>query len=395
MRVFKQGSVCESWGKKVRRMFNLHIQRLNRLPLQRLAVWQGGVMPVGMFNGEDIPDPIAAFKVSPYQGPYVGYWLSLQSAHSYTSNPEAPHVDPCIAALNALVQFACDTEIAGYRPGKIVVSNKNIAQYLQPLLIDAEIEVELADEMQMVEALLPLMGMNTLDEVLESMASQMQDVVDMQTLVPPAVTGYKVTHQHLARFAEAAEAFYQSKPWEKIDSLVLIQVHEPRAPRRLKYAAVVLDENNEPGLTLFSSRKQYQSYLLYDDIENWASNADCWQMTFEPQQRIPAGDQTAWQLHGWPLPHANAYPFVIKLDPTGTFTRAPESILVYLEGLLRALAVADIDALQDAPGTVKVNTFAGSTEYRLSLIDQSENMPAPESRSDVLRMADYLPGNDD
>ena len=147
MRVFKQGSVCESWGKKVRRMFNLHIQRLNRLPLQRLAVWQGGVMPVGMFNGEDIPDPIAAFKVSPYQGPYVGYWLSLQSAHSYTSNPEAPHVDPCIAALNALVQFACDTEIAGYRPGKIVVSNKNIAQYLQPLLIDAEIEVELADEM--------------------------------------------------------------------------------------------------------------------------------------------------------------------------------------------------------------------------------------------------------
>ncbi len=347
-------------------------------------------MPVGMFNGEDIPDPIAAFKVSPYQGPYVGYWLSLQSAHSYTSSPEAPHVDPCIAAINALVQFACDAELAGNRPGKVVVSDKKIAEYLEPLLADAEIEVELADEMQMVEALLPLMGMNTLDEVLDSMASQMQEVVDMQTLVPPAVTGYKVTHQHLARFSEAALAFYEARPWEKIDSLYLIRIDDPRAPRRLKYAVMVLDGENEPGLTLFSSRKQYQSYLLQEDIETWGANGDCWQMTYEPQQRVPAGDQTAWQLYGWPLPHPNAYPFVIKLDPTGTFTRPSESILVYLEGLLRALATVDLKAIQSEPQTLDVSTFAGQVSYTLSLHDQSENIPVDTSNDGVLRMADYL-----
>lgn len=371
-------------------MYNLHVQRLNRLPIQRLEVWQGGVMPVGMFNGQDIPDPLAAFKVSPYQGPYVGYWLSLTTAHSYTSSPEAPHVDPCVAALNALVQFASDNELAGYRPGKVVVSDKKIAAYLTPLLEQVEIVVERHDEMQMVEALLPLMGMNTLDEVLDSMSQQMQEVVDMQTLVPPAVTGYKVTHQHLARFAEAAQAFYAARPWEHVDSLYLIRIDDPRAPRRLKYATLILDDNNEPGLTLFSSRKQYQSYYLFEDIDSWGANSDCWQMTFEPQERMPAGDVTAWQLYGWPLPHVNAYPFVIKLDPTGTFTRPAESILVYLEGLLRALAIADIEQLKQDKVTIEVNTFAGPTQYTLRLLDQSEQMDMQTIHHDSLRLSDYL-----
>lgn len=371
-------------------MFNLHVQRLNRLPLQRNEVWQGGVMPVGMFNGESVPDPLAAFKVSPYQGPYVGYWLSLQTAHSYTSSPEAPHVDPCVAAINAMVQFACDAELAGYRPGKVVVSDKKIAAYLHPLLQDAEIDVELADEMQMVEALLPLMGMNSIDDVLTSMTSQMQDAIDMQTLVPPAVTGYKVTHQHLARFAEAAHAFYDARPWMKIDSLHLIRIDEPRSPRRLKYAALILDEYNEPGLTLFSSRKQYQAYYLGEEIENWDANGDCWQLTFEPQERVPPGDVTAWQLYGWPLPHLNAYPFVIKLEPTGTPTRPPESVLMHMEGLLRALAKVDPDQLADESTAVDVSTFAGQSTYALSLHDQTQHFEFQEASRDSLKLADYI-----
>lgn len=371
-------------------MFNLHVQRLNRLPINRLEVWQGGVMPIGMFNGADVPDPIAAFKVSPYQGPYVGYWLSLQSANSYTSSPEAPHVDPCVAAINAMVQFACDTELAGYRPGKVVVSDKKIAAYLTPLLAEAEIAVELADEMRMVEALLPLMGMNTLDEVLDSMTEQMQEVMDVQTFLLPAVTGYKVTHQHVARFAEAAELYHRAKPWKNADSLHLIRIDTPRAPRRLKYAVMILDENNEPGLALFSSRKMYQSYYLYEDIDVWGATGDCWQMTFEPQDNMPPGDVTAWQLHGWPLPHLNAYPFVAKLDNTGTCTRPPESILVYLEGLLRAMAVADFESLKHSAQSFKVNTFSGTMEFKLSVIDQSREIRLRGMTNDVLRMADYL-----
>jgi hypothetical protein len=371
-------------------MFNLHVQRLNRLPIHRNEVWQGGVMPIGMFNGESVPDPLSAFKVSPYQGPYVGYWLSLLSAHSYTSSPEAPHVDPCVAAVNALVQFASDPELAGYRPGKVVVSDKKIAAYLRSLLVDAEVEVELAGEMQMVEALLPLMGMNTIDEVLESMSAQMQEVVDMRTVVPPAVTGYKVTHQHLARFAEAAQAFYETRPWEYADSLFLIRIDEPRAPRRLKYATLILDENNEPGIALFSSRKQYQAYYLGEDIETWGSNSDCWQMTFDAQERMPPGDVTAWQLYGWPLPHINAYPFVIKLDPTGTFTRPPESVLVYLEGLLRAIAKVDINQLMSEPMSVEVSTFAGAVTYNLSMHDQTLDFDLPETSPHSLKMADYI-----
>lgn len=371
-------------------MFNLHVQRLNRLPLKPHEVWQGGVMPVGMFNGESIPDPLSAFKVSPYQGPYVGYWLSLQTAHSYTSSPEAPHVDPAVAAVNALVQFACDIELAGFRPSKVVVSDKAIAAYLEPLLFDADIQVELADEMQMVEALLPLMGMNTLDEVLESMASQMQEVVDMQTIVPPAVTGHKVTHQHLARFAEASLAFYKAEPWGDADSLFLIRTDQPRAPRRLKYAMLTLDKNGEPGIALFSSRKQYQAYYLGEDIEDWGTTGECWQMTFEAQERMPKGDVTAWQLHGWPLPHINAYPFVIKLDATGTVTRPPESVLVYLEGLLRALAKVDMKKLAQNASQVKVSTFAGTTEYALSMHDQTQQIKLQEVTENTLRLVDYM-----
>ena len=370
-------------------MFNLHVQRLNRLPLRRNEAWQGGVMPVGMFNGESIPDPLSAFKVSPYQGPYVGYWLSLQTAHSYTSSPEAPHVDPCVAAVNAMVQFASDVELAGYRPGKVIVSDKKIAQYLDRLLVDAQIQVELAGEMQMVEALLPLMGMNSLDEVLESMASQMQEVVDMQTIVPPAVTGHKVTHQHLAQFADAALAFYQAKPWVHVDSLFLIRIDEPRAPRRLKYATLILDERDEPGLALFSSRKQYQSYYLGEDVHDWGATGDCWQMTFESQQRIPKGDLTAWQLYGWPLPHINAYPFVIRLDPTGLVTRPPESVLVYMEGLLRVLAQADMQSLTQEPCQMQVQTFAGVKHYSISMMDQTRQMDLHAPSHHPLRLADY------
>ncbi|MBL4701510.1 MAG: hypothetical protein JKX85_09655, partial [Phycisphaeraceae bacterium] len=269
------------------------------------------------------------------------------------------------------------------------VSDKKIAAYLSDLLDDAGIEVELAEEMQMVEALLPLMGMNTLDEVLESMASQMQEVVDMQNIVPPAVSGHKVTHQHLAEFAGAALAFYQAKPWVHVDSLFLIRIDDPRAPRRLKYATLILDERNEPGLTLFSSRKQYQAYYLGDDVEDWGATGDCWQMTFESQERIPKGDITAWQLYGWPLPHINAYPFVIRLDPTGIITRPPESVLVYMEGLLRVLAQADMELLTQEPCQMEVQTFLGPVNYSISMMDQTRQLDLYEPSRNPLRLADY------
>ena len=245
----------------------------------------------------------------------------------------------------------------------------------------------------MVESLLPLMGMNTLDEVLDSMSEQMQDAVDVQAFLLPAITGYKVTHQHMARLAEAAELFYKAKPWVSVDSLHMIRIDSPRAPRRLKYAMIILDENDEPGLALFSSRKQYQSYFLYEDIDTWGTTGDCWQMTFEPQDCMPPGDVTAWQLYGWPLPHLNAYPFVIKLDNTGSCTRPPESILVYLEGLLRVLAEVDISKLKEASQTIKASTFTGSMDYKLSLIDQSHELNQLDTSKDVLRLADYLSGD--
>ncbi|MEK7993972.1 MAG: tetratricopeptide repeat protein [Planctomycetota bacterium] len=322
---------------------NFQVERLKRLPQRTKETWQGGLTRLPMWARE--PDQ------EPYR-PWIAGWISIKTKLIHTSEPRGPQEKTLEMALNTLTDFACNKELAGYRPGKIEVRDSALAEHLGRLLAEAGIEVEQRNKLV------------TFDQMIADMAEYVED----RPLVPDALDVKGVTVELMWAFADAAAQYYWAKPWQHLTSDDLIEVESPFVDACLRYLTILGAGGTTFGLGFYDSASQFESLFEQKDPTSLGAGKH-WTVLFGPITELSFGDADLWEDRGLPVADADAYPAAICLEPNAKLRRPGPDILCYLEGLMRSLALTTEDQMDAGRWTKTVLTARGEMEFTLSLPD--------------------------
>ena len=321
---------------------NFQIERLKRLPQRMKETWQGGLtkMPVWVRGGDD----------APYR-PWIAGWISIKTKLVHTTKPKAPQEKSLEMALDALAEFACNEETAGYRPGKIQVKDSALAELLGRLLAETGIVVEHRKKLF----------------TFEQMIHNLAEIVDDTPRIPNALDVKGVTVELMWAFADAASQFYRAKPWQHLTNEDLIEIESPFVDANLRYLTVLGSGGTTFGLCFFDSVAEYES--LHLEPEPSFSGNEYWSVVFSPLTELPFGDADLWEDHGLPVADKDAYPAAIFWQTELKQRRPGPDILCHLEGLMRALAQTTEDEMDSARWKKNILTTRNKMEFTLSLPD--------------------------
>ncbi len=322
---------------------NFQIERLKRLPQRTKETWQGGLTRLPMW--------VQGRGQEPYR-PWIAGWISIKTRLIHMTEPKPPGEKTFEMALSALADFACNEELAGYRPGKIEVKDSALAEHLGGLLAEAGIKVEQRKKLF------------TLDQMIADMAED----VEGHPLVPNALEVKGVTVELMWAFADAAVQYYQAKPWQFLIDEDLIEVESPFVDASLRYLTVLGAGGTTFGLGFFDSVLQFESLFEQREHSSFVTDKH-WSIFFGPITELPLGDADLWEDHGLPVAAKDAYPAAICWEPRLKQRRPGPDTLCYLEGLMRALALTKEDEIDSGRWKKSVLTARGEMEFTLSLPD--------------------------
>ena len=328
-------------------MHESQIEQLKSLPRRANETWQGGLvrMPAWIDNKID----------EPYR-PLLPLWVAVNDDKLHVGELLKPGEENLAAAVEALLEFACQDNFGGYWPGKIEVTDSALAEHLRDLLADAEIEVCLVERLKAVERVVDAMPFAK---------------TAGQAKVSSLLDGEGVTLENLRSFAAAAAAFYQAEPWRYLTDTDIIRIEEPRSPRGMEYAVVLGAGRSVFGLGF------YRSMAGYMEFRNGASETGVprfgreglWQLSFDPITEIPPKDADLWMDHQLPVAGRSAYPLVMNFQSGGRITRPSVVELSYLHALLLALSQTTEAEIDSGRWQKKVTTPDGSTVVALAIPD--------------------------
>jgi len=322
---------------------NFQIERLKRLPQRTKETWQGGLTKLPMW--------VQGRGQEPYR-PWIAGWISIKTKLIHTSEPKIPQEKSFEMALTTLADFACNEELAGYRPGKIQVKDSALAEHLGGLLAEAGITVEHRNKLF----------------TFEQMIADMAKKIDGEPLVPNALDVKGVTVELMWAFADAASQYYQAKPWQHLTDGDLIEVESPFVDASLRYLTVLGAGGSTFGLGFFDSVSQFDSLLEQPEPSMFTADKH-WSVFFGPITELPFGDADLWEDNGLPVADKDAYPAAICWEPRLKQRRPGPDVLSYLEGLMRALAQTTEDEMDSGRWKKNTLTARGEMEFTLSLPD--------------------------
>ena len=321
---------------------DFQIERLRRVPQRPKETWQGGFFRIPAWTQDEDGS-------EPYRSRAVG-WISLKTRLIHIGELYRPKDKSIEMALETLTAFACNNELAGYRPTKLQVKDKALAEYLSELLADVDIEVELRDKLF------------AFDEALADMAENLND----KPILPNALDAKGVTVESMRAFAEAAAQFYNAKVWEQLEGDDLIEIESPFVGAYLRYVSVLGAGGETFGLGFYDSERQFESIFQRQDPESLIPERH-WSVFFETIMRLPFGDADLWQDYKLPVADEDAYPIAVCWDPGGKHRRPRADILAFLEGLMKALAQSTEEQIDTERWQKSVKTIKGTMEFALSL----------------------------
>jgi len=342
---------------------NFQVERLKQLPQRKNEVWQGGLVKLPMWVQEENQQP---------SRPWLAGWISLNTRLVHTTAPQSREDINFETALQSLVNFACDKELAGYRPGKIEVKDSALAEHLSGLLAEVDIAVEQRNRLF------------TFDETIADLAEH----IDGKPLVPGALDVKGVTVDSMRCFADAASGFYQSQPWQHLTDVDLIEVESPFVDTSLRYLTVLGAGGTTFGLGFFDSVKQFEAVFEQKEPGMLARDK-CWAVLFGPIIELPFGDVDLWEDYHLPVAEEQAYPVAICFQPRGKQRRPGPDILAFLEGLMRVLAQTTEDQIDSGRWKKRVITSRGEMDFTLSLPELLE--PEDKDAKKKVKMRGGLP----
>jgi tetratricopeptide (TPR) repeat protein len=318
---------------------NFQVERLKRLPRRAGEAWQGGIaqMPLWMQEPGD---------EKPWR-PWLAGWASPKVIKISEPGREPNEFD---TTLKALADLASDEKMVGYRPGKLQVRDPVLAEYLRDMLAEAEIEIEVRDDLPHFDALL----------------AETAEHFSQRKVPPDALKGKGVTVESMRAFAEAAAEFYRAQPWETLSSEDLIDIETPATAPGLRFASVLGAPGDALGLGFFKSRKEFER-LLDNPGPEWLSRGKHWSVLYGPVMEMPFGDADLWETQSLPVVDEEAYPVALCYSAKGKDLRPDVGTLAFFEGLLRALAQTTEAEVDTGRWQKRVETFRGPLEFTLSL----------------------------
>lgn len=327
-------------------MHNDPIEQLKQVSQRLDEVWQGGLIRMHSWVTGEGPKPYR---------PWIVIWVAVKADKVCRPIVLRPEEIDFARAVDALVAFADDPCLGGYRPGKLQVRDKALAEYLGERLSEVGIEVECTDHLP----------------VLDRVVAALNGELTGDRLPPGAMSGHGVTLEKMHAFADAAQAFYQAALWNHLTDEDLICVESPKPPPGMQIATVLGASGRTFGLGFFSKPEEVWAIHRFDDPAEWFASRrrGAWCLTFHSITQLPVGDADLWEDHHLPVAGDSAYPCALYHEPSGEVTRPNASVLAFLEGLLRALAESTEPQIDSGRWSLAVETAAGPAEFTLSLPD--------------------------
>lgn len=321
------------------------VERLKALPKQSGETWQGGLFEMPVWIAEEGQEALH---------PYIPLWVAVQADRVHIGEPVRPDEGSLQDVLEVLADFACQSEFGGYRPGRLEVADRDLAEYLSDAVASAEIDVRLVDRLEAVERVL---------DVMEGVLGGTGDV-------PGPLEGRGVSIEHMRRFADAAAAFYRAAPWQHLTDADLVRIEKPRCPEGMKYAIVLGAGRSVYGLGFYRSSAHYVQFRRgAHEGSGVLDREGLWQVSFDPISEIPPKDADLWEQQELPVACDQAYPVVVRYDPAGELARPTSKRLAFVEGLLRAFAATTEAEIDSGRWHKEVTTFEGTTTVTLAIPD--------------------------
>jgi tetratricopeptide (TPR) repeat protein len=323
-------------------MINLQVERLKRLPLRSGEIWQGGLVRMPVWVTGEGPQPFR---------PITAMWVSLRTgrinANAETRRPEETDF---AMAMDALVEFASNESLAGYRPGKLEVNDPALAEHLSGLLADAGIRVEHCVRLPAIQRCL----------------KELEDHLFGGSMPPGALEGKGITLERMRAYADAAKTFFEASPWLRLSNEDLLEIEAPSLRTDMKFALVLGAGGQEFGLGFYRHMDQYWAMAEAESPDDLPTR-ELWSLTFDDITEIPPADADLWEDHGLPVPEDGAYPVAVHYENRGRVRRPGADVLAFMEGLMRALAATTEEEMDSGRWTKRVETFDGPSDYTLSL----------------------------
>jgi tetratricopeptide (TPR) repeat protein len=336
------------------------VERFKRLSRCPDDDWQGGLARVLSWI-EQSPDG------RPYR-PWVGIWVSRKTGFAHLKMEPEPGAHDWTLALDALVEFGLKQEIAGYRPGRLQVRDKDLGVRLLEAIGDTDLALTFLPDLPVVRRVL----------------TEMAEHIAGAPLPPNALDAAGVTVDRMRAFAEAAKRFYEAAPWRHLSDEDLMRVDAPAVEAGLSHVVVLGAAGQTFGLGFFKSAADHNEVQESPGPEHFMARAR-WSLFYGPISQLPFGDADLWEDHGLPVAGDEAYPIAIQFKPGGTPRRPDADVLSYLEGLLGALAETSENEMDQGSWTRQVRTYEGPATYRLCIPDLLEPLDAPVGREAGLR----------
>jgi len=297
------------------------IEQLGELPQRPDAYWQGGLVRLPTWiNGED---------QEPFR-PYLPLWVSVPDGKVHTGRMLHPNDRDPAAVVDALVEFALQSDFGGYRPSRVQVADAVLAEQLASLAA-VGVEVCLVEQLDIVQQLI--------DDMFAEERGGFRPL-------PSPLDGEGVTPERMRRFAEAAAAFYRAAPWQYLTDVDLVQIEKPKAPPGMQFVVVLGAGGEVYGLGLYRNMEDYVRFRR-GEARDSRRMPGLWQVSFDPAVEAPPRDVDLWEDHNLPLASDRAHPTAIWVGPRGEVKRPTAKELAFLEAVLWAFAQtgeAEIDS---------------------------------------------------
>jgi tetratricopeptide (TPR) repeat protein len=361
-------------GKDIRIMADFQVERLKAQPQQVDDVWFGGLirLPAWEPGAAGVPRRLWLLIV-----------LSSGTGTLHHSDPMVAEKITPAAALDVLATMATTRNLAGHRPGTLLLNDAALVESLEERLVDAGIEIRHEPLPPPVQEVLATFGQVT------------------QTDEPPgALTGKGVTVEKMRSLAEAAKDFAEAAPWRYLSDSDLVHVESPKPPKGFEYFVAMGSGDKVRGLSFFSSPRHYDD--MVDRGPNAVYSRGAWVLYLDPIDGLPIADADLWEDHNLPVADARSYPFPHKIGPGNQLKRPDAKQLAFLEGLLRAIAGTSEREMDAGRWSKTVETSAGQREFTLALLDlleplivpttlhERETLEWPELREQVMDEVDRL-----
>lgn len=322
--------------------FQLQIVRLQTLPRRPREVWQGGYVR--------LPGWVAEPGKRPYRT-VAPLWISLHTEMVHAGSAVRADELERRGALDALVDFACDQELAGYRPGKLEVNDAELAEELAAALAGLDIEVVHRESLLAVNRVL----------------LKMTEALIGRAEVPGPFEVAGMTVDRMRSFAEAAKAFFLAAPWRHLEDVDLLRVETKVPDSSLRFATVLGAGGETFGLGLFESEEDLWTIYRSNQGGPAMPRRGLWHVAFDPIHEVPLPDADLWLDNDLPVAGEDAYPYAMFVRPSGRARRATPRILTFLEAVLRALADTEEAEMDQGQWSKEVMTAEGLTTLTLSL----------------------------